>query len=156
MLNLPAGPHAAVWAVLVAALKADEALSLADIALDFPDGDVDGVRDLDSYPNPAAVAFTPGVGGGRWFDEASAVSELRVEVEVSLAVPDAADMLNLQNALLTTLNTISGTFRQTLVDADANTGLILFDTPFRPVDRGKNGRLRAKGGFSLEVLRTLG
>jgi hypothetical protein len=151
-LNLPASPHAAVWAVLVRALRADTTYLDAGITLVFPEGDRESAADLDD--SDAGVRFTPGVGGARWFDEASASSDLRVAVEVSLRRPDADDLLNLQNALLSTLNTISGDLRGDLCDAGANTGLLLFDQPFQP-SPAADGRLRARGGFSLEVLRTL-
>jgi hypothetical protein len=155
-LDFPGGYRAAVWTLLEAAVEADPVYAAADVALVFYDGDPESLRAVETYGRPV-LRFLPALGNQAWFDEGSMAGALIVFVEAYLPRCNVVDLMNLQEVLETTLNTVQGvTFQQALVTAGAVTGLVLFTQPLN-LARGPaaDNCLRATGQFTIEVRRPL-
>lgn len=157
-LNLPDAPSTLVWRLIKARLRADPAYDTAGIRLVFLDGSRESVADLASYQGPV-VKVAPSLGRAAWFTEASQAAALNINIRAGLPVLDVEDVGNLQHALEATLNTIADVaFQQSLVDAGAVDGLILFRQPLAPSAPGsdpQNGLFTLAGQFAVEVERRL-
>jgi hypothetical protein len=151
-LNLPDGPSVAVWRVIKAKLDADTTLPGAGIGLSYFDGNPQSLADLDQ--EAPVLQFYPQFGPQSWFDEGSVAKPLAVNVRAVLEGYDVEDALNLQDALEGVLNTIGDmAFQQSLVDAGAVTGLILFSRPLNqsPAAAANDGLFRLNGSFTIDV-----
>jgi hypothetical protein len=156
-LNLTTDVRTAVWRLVKAQLQADTVYDQAGIRLLFLDGDPEAIRALDTLNGPA-LRFIPASGNQSWFDEASTNVNVIVYVEAYLSVPDVEDLMNLQGALETTLNSVyNTTLQSSLVAAGASTGLILFSQPLNPMagQEGQDTSYRARGQFVIEVRRPM-
>lgn len=156
-LNLATDPRTAVWRLIVAQLQADTGLAAAGVVLRFRDGSQEPLADLESYQS-AAIIFVPVMGSSDWNDEGSIDTPLSIRVNAILTQDDDEDILNLQGALETALNTIGNlSFQTSLVAAGAVTGLIKPQTPLAPIKSAANvdGPYRLAGAFVIDVRRSL-
>jgi hypothetical protein len=156
-LNLPTDVRTACWRLLKAQVQADTTYPAAGIDLVFFDGSRDAARDLADFDRPC-LRFYPALGPMKWFDEGSQENALIVLVEAILTTPDCEDVLNLQGALESTLDTVSNlALQSSLVNDGAVTGLILFAQPLNPSrsQPSKDGVIRLTGNLVVEVRRPL-
>jgi hypothetical protein len=155
-LDLKDSYRTEVWRVIRAAIEADITYENAGIALQFFDGDPGIVADLDAAQSPV-LRFLPTAGGVQWHDEGSINAALTVNVEARLTVLDCEDIFNLQEAIEDTLNTLDTAMQQSLRDAGAVTGLIVFNRPLAltPGVPGADRLFRLTGQFTIEVRRPL-
>jgi hypothetical protein len=153
------GFRAAVYRVLKAAIVASPAWKSSGAYLSWFDGDPEVISDLDTIGGPA-LQFLPiaGPSSGQW-DESSMRAPLIMQIEGRLTVLDVEDILNMQEALETALDTFiaASTLQADLVAAGASVGLITWTQPLRPtaMKPGADNLFRLTGSFSVEVRRQL-
>lgn len=155
-LNLPSSSFELAWNLIQERIMFSPILDEAGITRVFITGDPNQTRDMPSYQAPVIV-FGARLGPRRWQDESlSQVGNLSVAMRVTLTVPDTGDHLRLQSALeRTVLSSCDCDWQSRLIEAGANTGLVLFDQPLNVVpSRGDvvSDMMVLAGQFSVEIV----
>lgn len=152
-LNLDDCPPVACWLATADRLRADGALAASGVRLEFWDGHPESVTRLADVQSPA-VRFYPFLGPLAWHDEGRMVGQLIVDVEAVLFRLDPVDAMNLNAAVLAALYPADGgLFVQSLIDAEAATGLWAFQRSLgQPqASRVRENLYRLTGQLALAV-----
>jgi hypothetical protein len=155
VLDLPDSPRTRVWLALVAQLQADEALSACIATWLVWDGTRDCTAALTAETAPT-LRLTPTTEPMSWYDAAAQIGYLVVNIEAYIPSEDARDVLNLQGAIEGALYPADDSFRASLVNLGAETGLVEFTGPLSETPTStKEGAFRPLGTLRVAVLRQL-
>jgi hypothetical protein len=155
VLDLPDSPRTRVWLALVAQLQADPALSACIATWLVWDGTRDCTAALADVP-PPALRLTPTTEPMSWYDASAQRGYLVMNIEAYIPSEDARDVLNLQGAIEGALYPADDSFRASLVDLGAETGLVEFTGPLAETPSAvERGAFRPLGTLRMAVLRQL-
>jgi hypothetical protein len=153
-LYLPDGVRVAVWRLVKARLRADATLAQPPVRLIFFEGTRDATESIGDEPGPAII-FLASMGPLAWNTEREMVGALIVDYQVKVPGTDDEDVLNLQEAIEAALYPDGDDFRQSLIDAGAQTGQPEFTRPMALPQSaaGRAGMFVPTGQFVVRTLR---
>lgn len=154
-LNLPESNWTAVWDVVRDRLLSDPVLKSAKFTVEFAE-DADSLRSPDGIGHAPVLQVFGTLGRWQWHDQQRQKGALILTFRAYLPTLDPRDVFNLQMALANALNSRNANLdhQRDLVDAGAETGLVVWPQPLTPIgrpDQPKQRSLIVVGSAAIEV-----